>query len=162
MKDVFIKVGSYCFGNPGTAGFHIELRTSDNYTKTIEGGYFLTTENRIAVLAINTALQKLKYSCRVHIQTTSVYILYCIEKRWLDAQENIPKKDLLTMSNLNVDLWQELYHLVKLHTVSIDQMKHNSDIFRVQERAKIAALSDTLLPDIVYEDLERRTPNLII
>ena len=65
-----------CSGNPGKGGYGIIMRISEkNYEKTFSEGYRLTTNNRMELLAVITALEKLKFNeHEIHIFTDSKYV----------------------------------------------------------------------------------------
>ena len=49
-----------CSSNPGKGGYGIIMRISEkNYEKAFSEGYRLTTNNRMELLAVITALEKL-------------------------------------------------------------------------------------------------------
>ena len=95
-----------CSGNPGVGGFGAILR-SGNKVLEVSGCEKLTTNNRMELLGVISALEKLKKPCRVRVTTDSNYIVKGMtewiegwkEKNWKNSQ----KKDVL-----NRDLWERL------------------------------------------------------
>ena len=94
-----------CSGNPGKGGYGILMRVPEkNYQKTFSEGFRLTTNNRMELLAVIVALEKLKNSEEnVHIFTDSKYVADAINQNWIFGW--IKKK----FKNVkNPDLWQRL------------------------------------------------------
>ena len=72
-----------CSGNPGKGGYGIIIRISEkNYEKAFSEGYRLTTNNRMELLAVITALGKLKSNeHEIHIFTDSKYVSDAINQK---------------------------------------------------------------------------------
>lgn len=87
-------------GNPGPGGFGIILQYG-NHRKEISAGYRLTTNNRMELLAVITALESLKKEgLPVTIYSDSQYVVNAVEKGWIWRwQKNGFKK------KANADLW---------------------------------------------------------
>jgi ribonuclease HI len=67
-------------GNPGPGGFGVVL-ISGPHRKEISGGYNLTTNNRMELLAVITGLEALKSdNCNVTVYTDSRYVADAVEK----------------------------------------------------------------------------------
>ena len=69
-------------GNPGPGGYGIIMRAAGtDYEKTFSQGFRLTTNNRMELLAVIVALEKLKSSGHeVHIYSDSKYVVDAVEK----------------------------------------------------------------------------------
>jgi ribonuclease HI len=104
-----------CSGNPGVGGFGAILR-HDMKEKELSGCEKLTTNNRMELLGVISALEALKKPCSVKIVTDSNYIVKgmtewidsWIEKEWKTSQ----KKDVL-----NKDLWERLLKASQPHDI---------------------------------------------
>jgi len=95
-----------CSGNPGIGGFGAILR-SGHKEKELSGCEKHTTNNRMELLGVISALEALKKPCKVRITTDSKYIVKGITE-WIDGWiknnwRNSQKKDVL-----NRDLWERL------------------------------------------------------
>ncbi|MGE5892976.1 MAG: ribonuclease HI [bacterium] len=104
-----------CSGNPGVGGYGTILRSADK-ERELSGCAELTTNNRMELLAVITALEHLKRPCTVRVTTDSNYVVKgmrewihdWIKKKWKTSQ----KKDVL-----NRDLWERLLQAAKPHEI---------------------------------------------
>lgn len=116
-----------CSGNPGVGGYGIILRSGEK-SKELSGCADMTTNNRMELLGVITALETLKTPCRVKITTDSNYIVKgmtewihgWIKNSWKTSQ----KKDVL-----NRDLWERLMKASAPHDIEWHWIKgHNGHI----------------------------------
>ncbi len=122
IKKVEIFTDGACSGNPGAGGYGAILRYG-NYEKEISGGEHFTTNNRMELLGVITALSALKEPCEVTLTTDSKYVVDSITKGWV---YNWQKKNWLKSANNptpNADLWQKLLPLLKIHKVNFVWVK---------------------------------------
>lgn len=108
-KDVVvIFADGACSGNPGPGGFGVVICTPPGIVKEIAGNSPSTTNNRMELQAVITALSEIdKNSPPVHVFTDSSYVINGITKwvfGWL--RNNWVKADGEAVSN--VDLWKTL------------------------------------------------------
>ncbi|MBI5212067.1 MAG: ribonuclease HI [Nitrospirae bacterium] len=116
-----------CSGNPGVGGFGAILR-ADGKEKEISGCEDMTTNNRMELMGVITALEALKKPCRVKITTDSNYIVKGMNewiKGWIKNNwKNSQKKDVL-----NRDLWERLLKASKPHDIKWLWIKgHNGHV----------------------------------
>jgi ribonuclease HI len=110
-------------GNPGPGGFGVVM-ISGEHRKEISGGYQLTTNNRMELLAVITGLEALKSdNCQVTIYTDSRYVADAVEKGLVFAWE---KKDF--KGKKNPDLWKRFLHIYRVHHVNIVWIKGHASI----------------------------------
>ena len=104
-----------CSGNPGVGGYGAILR-SGGKEKELSGCEELTTNNRMELLAVITALEELKRPCRVRVTTDSNYIVKGMNEwigGWMkNGWKSSQKKDVL-----NRDLWERLLRAAQPHEV---------------------------------------------
>ena len=84
MKEIEIFSDGACSGNPGPGGWGAILRFK-GIEKELSGGEEETTNNRMELLAVINALEKLKEPCKVKITTDSKYVCDAFLKHWLDS-----------------------------------------------------------------------------
>ena len=116
MKKVQIYKDGACSGNPGPGGFGAIL-VCGTYEKELSGGEVSTTNNRMELLAVVTALQALKEPCDVTLTSDSTYVVHAVNKGWL---WNWERKDFMrtkTQPIPNAELWRQLLAVMQLHTV---------------------------------------------
>ena len=124
--DVTIYTDGACSGNPGPGGFGAILMYGD-HKKELSGGEAKTTNNRMELMGVITALKALKRPCTVQLYTDSQYVVNAIEKGWARKwQANgwmRNKKD----KAMNPDLWQELLTLLEVHQVTFHWVKGHAE-----------------------------------
>ena len=104
-----------CSGNPGVGGFGVVMK-SGGKVRELSGCDALTTNNRMEMLGVITALESLKRPCRVTVTTDSNYVVKgmnewiqnWIRRNWVTSE----KKDVL-----NRDLWERLLKAAKHHEI---------------------------------------------
>jgi len=113
----FVKVyaDGACSGNPGVGGFGAILK-SGGKIKELSGCDEMTTNNRMELLGVISALEALKKPCRVTVTTDSNYVVKgmtewikgWIRKNWVSSQKT---------AVMNRDLWERLLRASQSHEV---------------------------------------------
>lgn len=121
-KRVEIFTDGACSGNPGPGGYGAILRYGE-HIKELSGGEEQTTNNRMELTAVITALEALKEPCLVVLTTDSKYVVDGIEKGWAKSwrENGWKKKD--KKPALNPDLWGKLLDLLEVHEVKFNWVK---------------------------------------
>ena len=124
--NVTIYTEGACSGNPGPGGYGALLMYGA-HKKELSGGNPNTTNNRMELMGVITALKALNRPCQVDLYTDSQYVVNAIEKGWAKKwQANgwmRNKKD----KALNPDLWQTLLDLLEVHQVAFHWVKGHAD-----------------------------------
>ncbi len=113
-----------CSGNPGVGGFGAILR-SGGREKELSGCDGMTTNNRMELMAVISALEALRTPCQVRVSTDSNYVVKGMTE-WIQGWQrngwrNSQKKDVL-----NRDLWERLLKAAGPHRVTWTWIKgHN-------------------------------------
>lgn len=126
IKHVDIFTDGACSGNPGPGGYGVILRYK-GVNKELSGGEPNTTNNRMELTAVLTALAILKEPCVVELYSDSKYVVDAIEKGWLYGWQ---KKGWIKADKkpvLNVDLWQQLLPLLARHDVRLHWVKGHAE-----------------------------------
>lgn len=125
MKEVTIYTDGACSGNPGPGGWGAIL-TYNGHEKELSGGEAETTNNRMELLAVISALRALKEACKIELYTDSQYIEKAMNEGWLKSwkAKNWKRKG---GELKNVDLWQELDGLLSLHSITFRWVKGHAD-----------------------------------
>ena len=125
MKKVEIFTDGACSGNPGPGGWGAILRCG-NTEKELSGGEKDTTNNRMELTAVISALKALKYPCDVNVTTDSKYVYESVTKGWVYSWKKNGWRKADKKPALNPDLWEELLVLLDIHNVSFTWVKgHN-------------------------------------
>lgn len=124
--NVTIYTDGACSGNPGPGGYGVILMYGE-HKKELSGGEANTTNNRMELMGVITALSALNRSCTVDLYTDSQYIVNAITKgwavRWRANGWMRNKKD----KALNPDLWDTLLNLLDRHQVTFHWVKGHAE-----------------------------------
>jgi len=123
-KVIDIYTDGACKGNPGPGGWGALLRFGDQ-EKELFGGETPTTNNRMELMGVISALEALKRPCRVVIHTDSQYVQKGISE-WIHGWK---KKNWMTAAKTpvkNADLWKRLDALVGQHQIEWRWVKGHS------------------------------------
>lgn len=115
-KTVKIFTDGACSGNPGAGGWGAILRYGE-HEKELSGGERNTTNNRMELSAVISALSALKEPCKVILTTDSKYVVDSVTKGWVYGWK---KKGWIKSDKkpaLNIDLWEKLLPLLEFHEV---------------------------------------------
>ena len=126
MKTSTLYPDGACSGNPGPGGWGAILEWP-GHQKELSGGEAQTTNNRMELTAVLTALAILKEPCVVELYSDSKYVVDAIEKGWLYGWQ---KKGWIKADKkpvLNVDLWQQLLLLLARHDVRLHWVKGHAE-----------------------------------
>ncbi len=125
MKKVEIFTDGACSGNPGPGGWGAILRYNGT-EKELSGGENNTTNNRMELTAVISALKALKMPCEVTVTTDSKYVFDSITKGWVYSWQKNGWRKADKKPALNPDLWTELLKLLETHKVTFNWVKgHN-------------------------------------
>jgi len=149
MTRVQIYTDGGASGNPGPGGYGA-LMMYGEHRKELSGGFRLTTNNRMELLAVITALEALnKPGMEVDVYSDSKYVVDAVEKRWV---MNWEKKGYLNKKN--PDLWKRFLVIYRQHNVVFHWVKgHAGNPYNehVDQLAVAAYQKGSLLVDAAYE-----------
>lgn len=126
MKNVTLYTDGACSGNPGPGGYGGILMYED-FKREYSGFEENTTNNRMEILAVIVGLQRLKYPCSVDVYSDSAYTVNAFLNGWIYSWIKNDWKKADNKPVQNVDLWQELYDLTKLHEVRFHKVAGHAD-----------------------------------
>ncbi len=153
LKQVVIYTDGACSGNPGPGGYGAVL-LFNGHRKELSGGFRLTTNNRMEMLAAIEALRSLKDGCAVKLHTDSQYVVNAIEKGWAIKWRANGWMRNKKEKAVNPDLWEQLLELCKQHQVEFVWVRgHSGNIEneRCDELAVEAAHQSNLPVDEGYK-----------
>lgn len=121
-KHVVIYTDGACSGNPGPGGFGVILQYGE-HRREISRGFAETTNNRMELLGVITALEALNMPCQVDLYSDSKYVIDAIQKGW--AVKWRSKNWMRTPKEpaKNPDLWERLLRLLDVHDVTFHWVK---------------------------------------
>ena len=126
MKTVTIYTAGACSGNPGPGGWGAILEWN-GVEKELSGGENPTTNNRMELLAVISALEKLNQSCIVELYSDSKYVIDALTKGWLTSWIKNGWRKADKKPVLNVDLWQRLLPLLEKHEMHYHWVKGHAE-----------------------------------
>ena len=149
MHQVTIYTDGGASGNPGPGGYGIVM-LSGKHRKEINGGFRLTTNNRMELLAVIIALENLKFEgTDVTIYSDSKYVVDAVTKGWVF---NWVKKNF--KDKKNTDLWKRFLNIYPKHEVKFVWVKGHAgnELNEVADRLAVSAyIEGDLEVDEVYE-----------
>jgi len=125
MKKVTIYTDGACSGNPGPGGWGAVLMYGEA-KKELSGGEISTTNNRMELISVISALEALKEPCEVELFTDSQYVANAINLGWLDSWQRKGWKRKGGEVK-NPDLWVKLVPLLEKHNVTFSWVKGHAD-----------------------------------
>ena len=145
MKTVTIYTDGACSGNPGPGGWGAILMYGA-YKKEMSGGEEHTTNNRMELMGVISALQALKEPCIVELWSDSKYVIDALQKGWAVSWRARGWKKADKKPALNADLWEVLLNLAERHELRYHWVKGHAenpynnrcDELAVKEREKFA------------------------
>ena len=155
LESINIYTDGSSLGNPGPGGYGIILQwKKKNYIKEYSKGFVFTTNNRMELLAVVVALEKLKIkSANVEVYTDSKYIVDSVELKRIFKWKNNNFKKIK-----NPDLWIRFLKMNEKHKIKFNWVKgHNNhpQNERCDDLAVEAAKNNSVEHDLYYEKLNK-------
>lgn len=150
---IFLYTDGASSGNPGPGGYGVVLKCA-GIVREMSGGFSLTTNNRMELLAVIKGLEAIKWqNAEVHVYSDSSYVVNAINKGWL---ENWQRKGYAKVKN--PDLWMRFVAVYRQHRVSFHWIKGHAghpenercDALAVAAGAGAVANGQALPPDSGY------------
>ena len=117
-QTIYLYTDGAASGNPGPGGWGVVL-VCGPLRKEMSGGFALTTNNRMELLAVIMGLEAIKWeNATVEVWSDSSYVVKAVEEKWLDnwVSTGFKKKK-------NSDLWLRFLPLYKKHKVTFHWLK---------------------------------------
>lgn len=146
MRDVIVYVDGACSGNPGPGGYAAIL-LHNNTCREITGGFALTTNSRMEIVAVIEALSALKEPCRVMVYSDSQYVVNAINLGWLESWVRSGWQKKTRGRVENIDLWKRLLPLLDRHEVTMVWLRGHSN-HPLNERCNLLAQRETRKPNL--------------
>ena len=122
MQEVTIYTDGSSRGNPGPGGWGAVLQYRDSagelHELELSGGYALTTNNRMELLGVISALEALKRPCKVRVHSDSQYVVNAFNQHWVAGWLKRGWKNASKQPVKNVDLWKRLLAAMEPHDVT--------------------------------------------
>ena len=164
MREFTIYTDGSCINNPGPGGWAaIIIDNATGEREEISGGNIETTNNRMELFAVISALRKISSGDTAEIFTDSTYVQNGLTK-WIT---NWKKNGWLTTNKkpvVNQDMWQELDKLVSERNLNFKWVRgHNGNSFNEWcDRLAFAAAQKSQRLGIEQEDYPLGSTDTII
>ena len=116
-EEIHIYTDGSAIGNPGPGGYGVVLMM-DGKTMELSQGFSHTTNNRMEMLAVITALEKIPEPHRtrnVVVHSDSQYTINGITKGWAKSWKRRDWKKADGQPALNPDLWKRMLAITELY-----------------------------------------------
>jgi ribonuclease HI len=148
-QHVTIYTDGACSGNPGPGGYAAVLIYGSRRLE-LSQGYRATTNNRMELLGVISALEQLTSPCKVTLYSDSEYVVNAITKGWLESWQKRGWRKADKKPVLNIDLWQRLVPLLEKHDIEFKWVRGHNNVAeneRCDVLAVMASQSSKLLVD---------------
>ncbi len=137
-------------GNPdGPGGYGAVLRYRDPageiHEKELSAGYDRTTNNRMELMGVISALEALKAPCQVDVYSDSQYVIKAFNDHWIDGWLKRGWKNASKEPVKNRELWERLLEAKAPHEITWHWVKGHAghpENERCDELATTAADGD--------------------
>ena len=143
---IYLYTDGSASGNPGPGGWGAVL-VCGPLRKELSGGFALTTNNRMEVMAVIRGLEAVKWEgADIEVWSDSSYVVNAVEQKWLDGwvATGFKKKK-------NADLWLRFLPLYKAHNVHFHWLKGHAG-HPENERCDRLAVAAGSQPDLPADE----------
>lgn len=159
MERVHIYTDGSSRGNPGPGGYGIVMEwVGKNFKKEFAQGYRKTTNNRMELLAVIEALEKIKMTdVHVTVYTDSRYVSDAVNKKWIQGWIRRKWKNVK-----NPDLWKRFIAAFNKTPATFVWIKGHNE-HPQNERCDVLAVNAALSPQghLVDEGYEQESKKLL-
>ena len=151
---IYLYTDGAASGNPGPGGYGVVL-TCAGLRKELSGGFALTTNNRMELLAVIKGLEAIRWEqARVEVWSDSTYVVKAVTEGWLDKwlATGFKKKK-------NADLWLRFNPLYRHHEVTFHWLKGHAG-HPENERCDQLAVAAYKQPDLPEDSGYRQEETL--
>ena len=143
---IYLYTDGAASGNPGPGGYGVLLKCGD-LSKEMSGGYALTTNNRMELLAVIKGLEAIRWeNALVEVWSDSSYVVKAVNEGWLD---NWVLKDFKKVKN--PDLWRRFLELYRRHRITFHWLKGHAG-HPENERCDRLAVAAYQAPDLPQDE----------
>ncbi|HTX80486.1 MAG TPA: ribonuclease HI [Longilinea sp.] len=162
MNLVTIYTDGACTGNPGPGGYGAVV-VNGHQRQELSGGFRMTTNNRMELMAAIEALKSLIEPSKVKLYSDSKYLVDAMTLGWTDQWKSNRWRNSSKQKVSNSDLWKELLQQCSRHQVTFAWVQGhagNRENERCDYLSTTAARRRNLPPDKGYEGKTESPPAL--
>ena len=126
MSTVEIYTDGACRGNPGPGGWGATLEMGEHF-RELSGAEAMTTNNRMELMAVISAIEALKRPVPIRLYTDSEYVRRGITE-WLKSWKARGWKTADRKPVKNQDLWERLDAIASRHEIEWHWVKGHSGV----------------------------------
>ncbi len=160
--QVTIYTDGACLKNPGPGGYGVVV-FCNGQRRELSGGFRLTTNNRMEILAAIEGLKSLKRPSKVLLYSDSQYLVNAIQQGWAKRWRASGWMRGKGQPAINPDLWKQLLALCEQHEVTFSWVRGhagNTENERCDRLSVQAAKGRNLAIDAAYEQAIVQHPSL--
>ena len=132
---IYLYTDGAASGNPGPGGYGAVLRCGD-LCRELSGGYALTTNNRMELLAVVRGLEAIRWDgAEVQVYSDSTYVVNTVTKGWKRKKN----QDLWAQFDVQAARFRLEFHWIKGHAGHPDNERC--------DRLAVAAYGESGLPE---------------
>jgi ribonuclease HI len=150
LKEVIVFTDGGAQGNPGPGGYGVVLLYG-KHRRELSGGFRLTTNNRMELMAVIKGLEALKSRCRVRLFSDSKYVVDAITEGWAENWRQRGWRRRGRGEALNADLWGQVLDLCKRHEVEFAWLRGHSGE-KENERCDQLAVDSAMKPNLPADE----------
>jgi ribonuclease HI len=121
-QPVTIYTDGACDPNPGPGGYGVVLLEGGR-RRELSGGFRLTTNNRMEIIAAIIGLEALGSPVKVRLYSDSEYLVKAMTQGWAERWKSSNWKRNRHEKALNADLWKKLLELCEKYQVEFKWVK---------------------------------------
>ena len=163
LKPVTLYTDGACIGNPGPGGYGVVL-LYEGHRQELSGGFHLTTNNRMELMAAIVGLRALTERRSVTLYSDSRYLVESMTQGWARQWRANHWRRGKRGKALNSDLWEQLLDVCDQHEVEFVWVQGHAghrENERCDQLSMQAAQRRDLPADSVYEEGDQSlTPTL--
>jgi ribonuclease HI len=125
VSNILLYTDGACSGNPGPGGYGVVLLQA-RQRRELSGGYRLTTNNRMEMMAAIVGLTALESPSQVTLYSDSKYLIDAVVKGWAKKWRANHWKRNTKEKAKNPDLWGQLLDLNERHQITWTWVKGHS------------------------------------
>lgn len=160
LKTVVIYTDGACLGNPGPGGYGVIL-IYGNHKKELSGGFRMTTNNRMELMAAIIGLEALRTKCDVTLFSDSELLVKGLSDGWAKKWRSKGWKRKKNTYVKNADLWERLLSIYQQHEVTVTWTKGHDGNWG-NERSDRLAVKATHQTELQIDEMYEKDETSIV
>jgi ribonuclease HI len=137
MIKIEIYASGSCTSNPGPSGWAVIFKDNEQ-ERSFSGFISQSTNNRILLIAVINAFERLVQPCAVTLYCNATYITDFFKRGWYDKWVQHGGNIEFDKSIKNRDLWEQLMSLMETHEVNYVHINDGGNEVYLRECKRLA------------------------